>query len=203
MWRDTPGAGRKRCGVRGWAAVLAIGLLIGAPIPGDPAHAQTEMPAPAPREAAAGPETPEQPTLGPVTKLPLPRYVSLRSGKINVRRGPGQIYRIDWVFRRAGLPVRIVDEYGDWRRIVDADDAGGWVYHSLLSGRRTVLVTAPLAELRDEPSVNAPVVARAEQGVVAALLDCEADWCEIEAGEMSGWVEKTAVWGVGADEVLP
>ncbi|MDT8342881.1 MAG: SH3 domain-containing protein [Thermohalobaculum sp.] len=141
--------------------------------------------------------------VGPVTKLPLPRYVSLRSSRINVRRGPGQVYRIDWVFRRAGLPVRIVDEYGDWRRIVDADDAGGWVYHSLLSGRRTVLITSPMAELRDEPAATAPVAARAEQGVVARLIDCEPDWCEIEAGDVSGWVRKDALWGVEPGETLP
>jgi SH3-like domain-containing protein len=73
--------------------------------------------------------------LGPETNLPLPRFVSLRGGKVNVRRGPGLEYRIDWVFQRSGLPVRVIDEYGNWRRIADSDDAGGWVYHALLTGR--------------------------------------------------------------------
>lgn len=134
--------------------------------------------------------------LGPVTKLPLPRYVSLRSNEINVRRGPGLDYRKDWVFRRASLPVRVVDEYGDWRRIVDSDGAGGWVYHSLLSGRRTVLVTSPMATLRDRPVETAVPVAQAEQGVVARLDECQPRWCRIGIGGVEGWVLREALWGV-------
>ena len=134
-------------------------------------------------------------TVGPVTKLPLPRFVSLRSDEINVRRGPGLDYRKDWVFQRAGLPVRIVDEYGDWRRVVDSDGAGGWVYHSLLSGRRTVLVTAEMATLRDRPVETAVPVARAEQGVVGTLGPCEPRWCRIEIEGVHGWVLKSQLWG--------
>lgn len=140
--------------------------------------------------------------LGPVTNLPLPRYVSLRSDKINVRRGPGLDYRKDWVFHRAGLPVKIVDEYGDWRRIVDKDEAGGWVYHALLTGRRTVLVTGEKVALREEPSLTAAPVAFAEQGVVAGLEACGPDWCDVEAGDIEGWVRKADIWGVDPDEVV-
>ena len=150
---------------------------------------------------SARPALPDDPELGPVTNLPLPRYVSLRSDRINVRRGPGLDYRKDWVFTRAGLPVRVVDEYGDWRRIVDHDDAGGWVFHAMITGRRTVLVTAEMATLRDEPADTAAEAARAERGVVARLRRCQPDWCEVEAGGHSGWVPKAAIWGVDADEV--
>ena len=140
--------------------------------------------------------------VGPVTNLPLPRYVSLRSSEINVRRGPGLDYRKDWVFHRAGLPVRIVEEYGDWRRIVDKDDAGGWVYHAMLSGRRTVVVLEDGVVLRTDPTDAAPPTARAEQGVVARLHACQPDWCVIEADGYSGWVRKPSIWGVEPDEVV-
>lgn len=132
---------------------------------------------------------------GPVTKLPLPRFVSLDADEVNVRRGPGLDYRRDWVYRRQGLPVRIVDEYGHWRRIVDHDDAGGWVFHALLSGRRTVLVTAEMADLRAGPRADALIVARAEQGVVARLGACEGSWCEITAEGHDGWVRRDEIWG--------
>lgn len=138
---------------------------------------------------------------GPVTKLPLPRYVSLNSDKINVRRGPGLDYRRDWIFRRHGLPVRVIDEYEHWRRIVDSDEAGGWVYHALISGRRTVLVTATEVILRARPKPDARPVAQAEQGVIARLLKCEPLWCRVEAGDVRGWVEKTEIWGVDPEEV--
>jgi len=140
--------------------------------------------------------------LGPVTNLPLPRFVSLRSSEINVRRGPGLAYRKDWVFRRAGLPVLLIEEYGYWRRIVDKDDAGGWVFHALLTRRRMVLVTAPDVVFREDAVERAPIIARAEEGVVARLRQCLANWCEVEADGHRGWVPKTAVWGVGADEVI-
>ncbi len=140
--------------------------------------------------------------VGAVTNLPVPRYVSLRSSEINVRRGPGLDYRKDWVFHRAGLPVRIIEEYGDWRRIVDKDDAGGWVYHAMLTGRRTVLVIAEEVVLRAEAAEAAAPVARAEQGVVARLRACRPDWCEVEAEGHDGWVQKGAIWGVEPGEIV-
>jgi SH3-like domain-containing protein len=138
--------------------------------------------------------------VGQVTKLPVPRYVSLRSSEINVRRGPGLDYRKDWVFRRAGLPVRVIDEYGDWRRIVDKDDAGGWVYHAMITGRRTVLITGTAVLLREGPAETEEATAQAEQGVVARLRTCEPDWCEIEADGHRGWVLKSMIWGVDPNE---
>ena len=150
----------------------------------------------APPRAALGQE------LGPVSNLPLPRYVSLRSSEINVRRGPGLDYRKDWVFRRAGLPVKIIDEYGDWRRIVDKDDAGGWVYHAMLTGRRTVLILEDGVALRRGPAEAASARAVVEQGVVARLQSCNQEWCRIEADGYSGWVRKSSLWGVDPGEVV-
>jgi SH3-like domain-containing protein len=144
----------------------------------------------------------QQPSLGPVTKLPMPRYVSLRAGEVNVRRGPGLDYRIDWVFQRTGLPVRIIDEYQNWRRIADSDNAGGWVFHALLTGRRTALVTDAEVSLRSEPSDTAQITARAEQGVVASLRKCQPDWCELEASGHRGWARKSALWGIDPGEVF-
>ncbi|MEM9060422.1 MAG: SH3 domain-containing protein [Pseudomonadota bacterium] len=139
--------------------------------------------------------------IGTVTKLPIPRYVSLRSSKINVRRGPGLDYRKDWVFRRAGWPVKVVDEYGDWRRVIDVDEAGGWVFHAMLTGRRTVLVTGDTVFLREEPRVTAAATAEVERGVVARLRRCDATWCELEKDGYRGWVAKSEIWGVESDEI--
>jgi SH3-like domain-containing protein len=139
--------------------------------------------------------------VGTVTKLPIPRYVSLRSSKINVRRGPGLDYRKDWVFKRAGWPVKIVDEYGDWRRIVDKDEATGWVFHAMLTGRRTVLITGDTVFFRKKPRVTAEATAGAERGVIAKLRQCEQEWCEVEQDGHRGWVLKRDVWGVEADEI--
>jgi SH3-like domain-containing protein len=140
---------------------------------------------------------------GPVTNLPLPRYVSMRAEKANARRGPSLDQRVDWEFVHRGMPLEIVAEYGQWRRVRDADGAGGWVHHSLLSGVRTVLVRADApVPLRAGPAEGAAVRALAEPGVIGRLEACDGAWCEIAAGGVDGWVPRTALWGVGPDERL-
>jgi SH3-like domain-containing protein len=138
---------------------------------------------------------------GSETNLPLPRFVSLKAAEGNARRGPSLSHRIDWVFVRPGMPLEITGEYGHWRRVRDRDGAGGWVHYSLLSGARTVIVNESLADLRARPVAGAPVVARAEAGVVARLGDCGPQWCRISAGGQRGWIEKSRLWGVAPEDV--
>ncbi|MCV2867977.1 SH3 domain-containing protein [Defluviimonas sp. WL0002] len=138
---------------------------------------------------------------GPVTNLPLPRYVSLKTSEGNVRRGPSLSHRIDWVFTHRSMPLRITAEFGHWRRVEDNEGQGGWIHYSLLSGVRTVLVEANMASLHTRPDAGAPVVAKAQAGVIARLHTCETDWCEISADGGDGWVPKSALWGVDPDEL--
>lgn len=144
---------------------------------------------------------PRDPNKGPVTNLPLPRYVSLKGGEGNARRGPSLSHRIDWVFRHPGMPLRVVAEFGHWRRIEDQDGAGGWVHYSLLSGVRTAIVTTDMAELRARADQNGPIIARAEAGAIVRLHECVKDWCRVSGGGEKGWVVKTSLWGVDADEI--
>jgi SH3-like domain-containing protein len=184
-------------------ATLSIGL---------PATAQETAPVEgAAPQAAADPtsatateakEKPCQPGIGCVTNLPLPRFVSLKGSEGNARRGPGLTHRIDWVFTRSGMPLRITAEFENWRRVEDAEGAGGWVHYSLLSGSRTALVTLDMAEFRDTPSDDGTVVAQAETGVIGRIIECQPDWCRIALEGQRGWVRKSAIWGVNADEVF-
>lgn len=139
--------------------------------------------------------------IGPETGLPLPRFVSLKSGEVNVRRGPGRAHKVDWIFVRRGAPVEITAEYGHWRRVRDRDGAGGWVHYSLLRGRRTAIVTDS-ARLREEPLPDAVPVADAEPGVIGVIDECEKIYCLIEAEGYEGWIDKTALWGVRPGEVI-
>ncbi|MEZ5913275.1 MAG: SH3 domain-containing protein [Paracoccaceae bacterium] len=140
--------------------------------------------------------------LGSVTNLPLPRFVSLKSNEGNVRRGPSLSHRIDWVFVRRGMPLRITDEFENWRRVEDQEGAGGWVHYTLLSGVRMALIEQDLVAMHTRPDERAPVAASAEAGVIARLLECEVDWCRLQADGQRGWVPKTALWGVEAEEVF-
>lgn len=140
-------------------------------------------------------------TVGQVTHLPLPRYVSLKTTEGNVRRGPSLSHRIDWVFKRRNMPLEITDEFGHWRRVRDLDGAGGWMHYSLLSGVRTVIVREDMVSLAMKPEDGATANARAEAGVIARLGECTPDWCRISADGRRGWVRKSALWGVQPDEI--
>jgi SH3-like domain-containing protein len=151
----------------------------------------------------ADPSDPTDPTLerGLVTKLPIPRFVSLKADEGNVRRGPSLSHKIDWVFTRRNMPLELTAEYGHWRRVRDKDGAGGWVHYALLSGVRTVIVEQDLLPLRKKPDPQAPVNAYLEAGVIARLGTCIKIWCRISSDGYGGWAIKTALWGVNPDEI--
>lgn len=138
---------------------------------------------------------------GPVTNLPMPRFVSLKASEGNVRRGPSLSHRIDWVFKHRNMPLQVVAEHGHWRRVVDRDGAGGWVHYTLLSGVRTVLIEEdmqPLFKLADE---KAPVAALTEAGVIARLGKCKDEWCRLTVGNTKGWMKRDLLWGITPNEV--
>lgn len=138
---------------------------------------------------------------GAVTNLPVPRYVSLKGSEGNVRRGPSLSHRIDWVFRHAGMPLRVVAEFGQWRRVEDQDGLGGWVHYSLLSGVRTATIQKDMTELLSRPDPHSNVNARAEAGAIVRLNECTIDWCRVTGGGEKGWVPKEAIWGVDPHEL--
>ncbi len=138
---------------------------------------------------------------GSVTNLPVPRFVSMKAAEGNVRRGPSLTHRIDWVFKRRDMPLRITAEHGHWRRVEDRDGMGGWVHYSLLSGTRTVLVEQDMLKLRVRPDPDAPITAALEAGVVARLGDCTPEWCELRSGGFKGWAPKARLWGVAPGEL--
>ncbi len=134
------------------------------------------------------------------TGLPLPRFVSLAASETNVRTGPGETFPIRWVFTRRGIPVQIVEESQDWRRIVDYEGATGWIHASLLSSRRTILITGDVRPLRRTPRGDARVVLLAEPMVIGSLLSCEGAWCLVEIDGRRGWLERGQFFGVAEDE---
>lgn len=138
------------------------------------------------------------------TGLPVPRFVSLKADKVNVRNGPNKNQDVAWVFSRAGLPVEITAEFETWRRIRDAEGSEGWVYHSMLSGRRTALV-APWNKtgtvvLRDEPKADAKASAQLEHGVLGTLKSCDGKWCRFIGPGFDGYIEQGQLWGVYPNE---
>lgn len=138
--------------------------------------------------------------------LPLPRYVSLKTDRVNVRRGPSTEHQVIWVFARQGLPVEVIAESDLWRRVRDSDGEEGWIYHSLLAGRRTGLVApwnkGERVELRESPKKSARIVALIQTGVIGDVMHCTGKWCEFSVGGYSGWLKQELLWGVYPNEKI-
>lgn len=144
--------------------------------------------------------------VGTVSGLPIPRFVSLKSDRVNLREGPSKDHRTIWIYERAGLPVEITAEFEIWRKIRDAEGTEGWVLHSLLSGRRTALI-APWkkgaeAMLYREASLDSPPAARLQSNVIASVKSCAGSWCHISGYGFDGFVQQSELWGVYPDETI-
>ena len=133
----------------------------------------------------------------------LPRFVSLRSDQVNLRVGPGENYPIQWVLTRKEMPVEIIREFEHWRMIRDWQGTEGWVHERMVWGKRAVVVKGVIRALHRLPDPASQVVARAEPGVFARLVECRGAWCRIEAADIAGWVQRIEVWGVYPDEAVP
>jgi len=144
--------------------------------------------------------------LGSATGLPLPRYASLKTDRVNLREGPSKDHPTKWVFQRAGLPVEITAEFETWRKVRDSEGAEGWVLHSLLSGRRTGIVGVGKAgktyKIYAQAREGGDVAATLESGVIANVRSCDGAWCLIFGDGYKGYIEQVALWGVYPDEKL-
>jgi SH3-like domain-containing protein len=143
------------------------------------------------------------PTVGRETGLPVPRFATLRSGEVNLRAGPGLRYPVQWVYKRRGLPVEITAEFDAWRRILDHTGTIGWIHRSMLSGRRTVLVTGEMRTLYSDPDGSSRPLARLETGTIGALQHCRDLWCAVEFAGIDGWLRRGDVFGLLPGEDVP
>ena len=138
----------------------------------------------------------QQAQVGPVSNLPLPRFVSLKSDRVNLHQGPSKEHPTLWVYERAGLPVEITAEFEIWRKIRDSEGVEGWVLHSLLSGRRTAIVAPknkqPLTITEKDHSTP---VAKLMPGVIALLKRCDGDWCRVQGPGFDGYAKQESLWG--------
>ena len=141
---------------------------------------------------------------GAASGLPVPRFVSLKSDRVNVRGGPNKDQDVRWVYTRAGMPVEITAEFENWRRIRDWEGAEGWVYHSLLSGKRTAVVLPKekdeLVPLYYSADGEAAVVAKLQAGVQATLKSCTGTWCRVSGKNFDGWIRQERLWGAYPNE---
>jgi SH3-like domain-containing protein len=169
--------------------VLALGLCLALPVSAGPAAS-----AEAATSTASGVSIPDK---GQDSGLPLPRFVSLSSDKVNARTGPGSRYPIAWQYQRRGLPVEVVAEYEYWRRIRDHDGTETWVHKNLTSGKRFAVVDGTVRSLFKKPDNATDVLLTAEPGVQARIRKCpDLAWCQVEIAGTRGWMPRQHLWGL-------
>ena len=128
----------------------------------------------------------------------VPYWASLGAEEINMRVGPSTRFKIDWVYRRPGLPVKVVRVNQGWRYVEDPDGTKGWIVGRLLSVDRGAIVTGEgEAAMRAEPDGAAPLLWNVEPGVSGMLGDCREGWCEFDVAGQKGWIEADRIWGEG------
>jgi SH3-like domain-containing protein len=136
-------------------------------------------------------------------KRATPYWASISASEAMMRTGPGRNYPATWEYRRADLPIRVIEIYQSWRKIEDPAGTTGWVHANLLSAARTALVTGeeprPIHEKADPAS---RVRYLAEPGVVGRLSDCTDDWCQLDVRGRRGFIRVEHIWGLDPGERL-
>ena len=133
---------------------------------------------------------------------PVPRFVTLKFDKANLRAGPGREYPVLWQYRTTGLPLLVDSEFGIWRKVIDHDGTAGWMHGSVLSLRRMALVKTNMSEIHASPDQKSIVVAVAERNALMELKSCPKAWCKVASTNVQGWINRQELWGLLKTESL-
>lgn len=129
-----------------------------------------------------------------------PYWASITANKARMRTGPGRNFPASWLYQRAGLPVKVIATFPNWRKIEDPDGTQGWMQANLLSDERTAMVRGGVQPMRVSADPSSKVNWRAEPGVIGKLSDCDKGWCRIDVNGRAGFVESRYLWGVNPGE---
>ncbi len=130
----------------------------------------------------------------------VPRYASLAANDVALRKGPGTDYPILWKYKREGLPIKIIREFGEWRRVVDMDGIEGWMHMKMLSKQRSAIVIGTTRVLFNQPDAASRPLWRAQVGVTGKITICEEAWCQLNIDGKTGYIMRTHIWGTETNE---
>ena len=131
---------------------------------------------------------------------PVPYWASISAGDALMRSGPGRNFPAMWRYRRADLPVRVMQVHESWRKVRELDGTEGWIAAALLSAQRTAIVVGETRPIRDAPEPRARVLWRAEPGVVGRISKCAEGWCRIDVQGKVGHIQMAHIGGAPPGE---
>jgi len=140
---------------------------------------------------------------GKETGLEIPRYVSLKSDDTNIRVGPSKNYPIEIKYIVKNYPLKILEEYEDWRKVQDFKNNIGWIHKSLISGTRTgIVLSNDSKNIKLLNTLEGNVIGEIGKGNIVFLEKCKIDWCLVSLENYKGWVDKIYIWGVKEKEII-
>ncbi len=141
--------------------------------------------------------------IGKETGLEIPRYVSLKSNDANIRVGPSKNYPIEIKYIKKNYPLKILEEYEEWRKVEDFKKNIGWIHKSLISGNRTGIILS-----KDNKNINlvntlgGNVIGEIGKGNIVNVEKCKTNWCLVSKENFRGWIHKKYIWGVKEKEII-
>ena len=140
---------------------------------------------------------------GKETGLEIPRYVSLKSDDANIRVGPSKNYPIEIKYIKKNYPLKVLDEYEEWRKVEDFNRNIGWIHKSLISGIRTgIVLSNDSKKIKLFNTLDGNVIGEIGNGNIVFLEKCKIDWCLVSSGNFKGWMDKKYIWGVKEKEII-
>ena len=141
--------------------------------------------------------------IGKETGLEIPRYVSLKSNDANIRVGPSKNYPIEIKYIKKNFPLKVLEEYEEWRKVEDFKKNIGWIHKSLISGNRTgIVLSKDNKTIKLLNTLNGNIIGEIGKGNIVYLEKCKIDWCLVSDGNFKGWIDKKYIWGVKQDEII-
>ena len=141
--------------------------------------------------------------IGKETGLEIPRYVSLKSNDANIRVGPSKNYPIEIKYIKKNFPLKVLEEYEDWRKVEDFQKNFGWIHKSLISSSRTgIVLSNDNKTIKLLNTLNGSVIGEVGKGNIVFLEKCKIDWCLVSSGNYKGWINKKYIWGVKEKEII-
>ena len=141
--------------------------------------------------------------IGSNTGYELPRYVSVKSNESNVRVGPSKNYPILIKYIKENFPLKVIEEYKDWRKVSDFQNNEGWIHKSLIKGERTgIIVSKNQENIYIFNTVGGKIIGEISTGSIINLSKCKTNWCLITKDKKKGWIPKDNIWGVKEFEVF-
>ena len=122
-------------------------------------------------------------------------FLSLKNDKVNVRYGPGFDYPVKFIYKKKFLPIKVIDEKENFRRIIDHKKNSGWIHRIMLRKLNSLIVLEEKIVFKKNSKFSKPLV-KLEKGRLVIIKKCEVNWCKIETGSYSGWIDTKNVWGI-------